>query len=96
MPGEIHLLLTDVVMPGINGRALADQLKLKRPGMKIAFMSGYTGQRVGQKEILEPGSFFIQKPFSREKLATRVREALDLPVTPAPAAAPVAEPAAKA
>ncbi len=95
-PGEIHLLLTDVVMPGINGRALADQLKLKRPGMKIAFMSGYTGQRVGQKEILEPGSFFIQKPFSREKLATRVREALDLPVTPAPAAAPVAEPAAKA
>jgi two-component system, cell cycle sensor histidine kinase and response regulator CckA len=98
-PGEIHLLLTDVVMPGINGRALADQLKLKRPGMKIAFMSGYTGQRVGQKEILEPGSFFIQKPFSREQLATRVREALELPVPPtttAPVVAPVVEPATKA
>jgi len=85
-PEEIHLLLTDVVMPGINGRALADQLKLKRPEMKVAFMSGYTGQRVGQKEILEPGSFFIQKPFSREQLASRVREALDLPVAAAPAA----------
>jgi two-component system cell cycle sensor histidine kinase/response regulator CckA len=77
---EIHLLLTDVVMPGINGRALSDQLKLKRPEMRVAFMSGYTGQRVGQKDILEPGSFFIQKPFSREQLASRVREALDLPV----------------
>jgi two-component system cell cycle sensor histidine kinase/response regulator CckA len=83
-PGEIHLLLTDVVMPGINGRALADQLKLRRPEMRVAFMSGYTGQRVGQKEILEPGSFFIQKPFSREQLASRVREALDLPVAPIP------------
>jgi two-component system, cell cycle sensor histidine kinase and response regulator CckA len=84
--GEIHLLLTDVVMPGINGRALADQLRLKRPEMKVAFMSGYTGQRVGQKEILEPGSFFIQKPFSREQLASRVREALDMPVAVGPGA----------
>ena len=87
---EIHLLLTDVVMPGINGRALADQLKLRRPEMRVAFMSGYTGQRVGQKDILEPGSFFIQKPFSREQLASRVREALDLP-----AAQMVTVPAAK-
>jgi two-component system cell cycle sensor histidine kinase/response regulator CckA len=84
--GEIHLLLTDVVMPGINGRALADQLKLNRPEMKVAFMSGYTGQRVGQKEILEPGSFFIQKPFSREQLASRVRELLDVPVAIGPGA----------
>ena len=90
-PGEIHLLLTDVVMPGINGRALADQLKLKRPEMRVAFMSGYTGQRVGQKEILEPGSFFIQKPFSREQLASRVREALDLPVTATPVNASAAK-----
>jgi two-component system, cell cycle sensor histidine kinase and response regulator CckA len=94
-PGEVHLLLTDVVMPGINGRALAEQLKLKRPGMKVAFMSGYTGQRVGQKDILEPGSFFIQKPFGREQLASRVREALDLPMSPAPVDEPVVVPAAK-
>jgi PAS domain S-box-containing protein len=75
---EIHLLLTDVVMPGLSGRALADQLKQKRPDVKIAYMSGYTGQRVGEKEILEPGSVFLQKPFTREGLARKVREALDV------------------
>jgi two-component system, cell cycle sensor histidine kinase and response regulator CckA len=75
---EIHLLLTDVVMPGINGRILADQLKQKRPDVKVVFMSGYTGQRVGEKEILEPGSLFLQKPFTREGLARKVREALDV------------------
>jgi len=75
---EIHLLLTDVVMPGISGRVLADQLKQKRPDVKIVFMSGYTGQQVGEKEILEPGSAFLQKPFTREGLARKVREALDV------------------
>jgi len=75
---EIHVLLTDVVMPGISGRVLADQLKLKRPDVKIVFMSGYTGQRVGEKEILEPGSLFLQKPFTRESLARKIREALDV------------------
>jgi len=75
---EIHLLLTDVVMPGLSGRALADQLKHRRPDVKIAYMSGYTGQRVGEKEILEPGSVFLQKPFTREGLARKVREALDV------------------
>jgi PAS domain S-box-containing protein len=75
---EIHLLLTDVVMPGLSGRALADQLKQKRPDVKVAYMSGYTGQRVGEKEILEPGSVFLQKPFTREGLARKVREALDV------------------
>jgi two-component system, cell cycle sensor histidine kinase and response regulator CckA len=75
---EIHLLLTDVVMPGISGRILADQLKQKRPDVKIVFMSGYTGQRVGEKEILEPGSAFLQKPFTRDSLARKVREALDV------------------
>lgn len=75
---EIHLLLTDVVMPGVSGRILADQLKQKRPELKIVFMSGYTGQRVGEKEILEPGSLFLQKPFTRESLARKIREALDV------------------
>jgi two-component system cell cycle sensor histidine kinase/response regulator CckA len=76
--GNIDLLLTDVVMPGISGRVLADQLKPKRPEMKIVFMSGYTGQRVGEKDILEPGSLFLQKPFTRENLARKIREALDV------------------
>jgi two-component system, cell cycle sensor histidine kinase and response regulator CckA len=75
---EIHVLLTDVVMPGISGRILADQLKQKRPDVKVVFMSGYTGQRVGEKEILEPGSLFLQKPFTREGLARKIREALDV------------------
>jgi two-component system, cell cycle sensor histidine kinase and response regulator CckA len=75
---EIHLLLTDVVMPGISGRVLADQLKQKRPEVRVVFMSGYTGQRVGEKEILEPGSHFLQKPFTRDSLARKIREALDV------------------
>jgi two-component system, cell cycle sensor histidine kinase and response regulator CckA len=75
---EIHLLLTDVVMPGISGRVLADQLKQKRSDVKVVFMSGYTGQRVGEKEILEPGSLFLQKPFTRDSLARKIREALDV------------------
>ncbi|MGC2332405.1 MAG: PAS domain S-box protein [Candidatus Acidiferrales bacterium] len=82
---EIHVLLTDVVMPGISGRILADQLKQKRSDVKVVFMSGYTGQRVGEKEILEPGSLFLQKPFTREGLARKIREALDVST-----AAPVA------
>jgi two-component system, cell cycle sensor histidine kinase and response regulator CckA len=82
-PGEIHLLLTDVVMPGINGRMLADQLKAQRPALHTMFISGYTGQRVGEKAILEPGSIFLQKPFTREQLAHKVREALDAPVAAA-------------
>ncbi|HTZ74505.1 MAG TPA: PAS domain S-box protein [Candidatus Aquilonibacter sp.] len=77
-PGEIHLLLTDVVMPGINGRVLADQLKSKRPGIKTMFMSGYTGQRVGEETIFRPGTIFLQKPFSREQLARKVRDALEV------------------
>jgi two-component system, cell cycle sensor histidine kinase and response regulator CckA len=75
---EIHVLLTDVVMPGISGRILADQLKQKRSDVKVVFMSGYTGQRFGEKSILEPGSFFLQKPFTRESLARKIREALDI------------------
>ena len=75
---QIHVLLTDVVMPGINGRILADQLKQKRPDVKVVFMSGYTGQRVGEKDILEPGSLFLQKPFTREGLAWKIREALQV------------------
>jgi PAS domain S-box-containing protein len=75
--GVIDLLLTDVVMPGISGRVLADQLIQLRPQIKVVFTSGYTGQTVGAHGILDPGSFFLQKPFTRDALARKLREALD-------------------
>lgn len=75
--GTIHMLLTDVVMPGISGRALAQQLIHQRPLIKVAYMSGYTGQTVDDHGVLESGSFFLQKPFTRDSLARKMREALD-------------------
>jgi two-component system cell cycle sensor histidine kinase/response regulator CckA len=75
----IHLLLTDLVMPGIGGRALAQQLSKERPDMKVAYMSGYAGQTYGGQAVLRPGACFLQKPFTRDNLARKVREALEVP-----------------
>lgn len=72
---RIDLLLTDVVMPGMNGRDLADRLLEKRPEMKVLYMSGYTGQGIGQG-ILPSGCHFLPKPIARERLALKIREAL--------------------
>jgi two-component system cell cycle sensor histidine kinase/response regulator CckA len=80
----IDLLLTDIVMPGIGGRALAEELTRERPEIKVVYMSGYAGQRVGEQGPVEPGSFFLPKPFSRESLARKVREALDSRVSVGP------------
>jgi CheY-like chemotaxis protein len=75
--GEIHLLITDVVMPGMNGRELRDQLSARRPGIKVLFMSGYTADVIAHQGILEEGIQFLQKPFSMVTLAVKVRKVLD-------------------
>lgn len=73
----IDLLLTDVVMPGMGGRALAQELTRQRPEMKVVYMSGYTGQGVGTQGPIDPGSDFLSKPFTGVVLARKIREALD-------------------
>ena len=75
--GEISLLLTDVVMPEMNGRELANQLKTFCPGIKCLFMSGYTANVIGHRGVLDKGVQFIHKPFSIKGLAAKVREALE-------------------
>ncbi|MFZ2445235.1 MAG: PAS domain S-box protein [Syntrophobacteraceae bacterium] len=75
--GEIHLLLTDVVMPEMNGRDLAKRLLANKPGTKCLFMSGYTANVIAHHGVLEEGVKFIQKPFSMRDLSAKVREALD-------------------
>jgi two-component system cell cycle sensor histidine kinase/response regulator CckA len=76
LEGEIHLLLTDIVMPGMNGRELVKQLATQRPSMKVVYMSGYTGQAIGCAEAFSPNTFFLPKPFTREVLGEKLREAL--------------------
>jgi CheY-like chemotaxis protein len=75
--GTIHLLLTDVVMPGMSGKALAQQLTQTYPKLKILFMSGYTDNAIVHHGVLEPGTAFIHKPFSAAALARKVRRVLD-------------------
>jgi CheY-like chemotaxis protein len=75
--GTIDLLLTDMVMPGMGGRVLAEELGRQRREIKIVYMSGYTGQAVGSQGPVEPGSFYLHKPFTREVLTRKIREALD-------------------
>ncbi|MCR4408178.1 MAG: response regulator [Anaerolineae bacterium] len=75
--GPIHLLLTDLVMPGLGGKALAEQLIQSRPGLKIIFMSGYTDETIISQDLLAPGVAFLQKPFSPTDLMHKVRVVLD-------------------
>ena len=75
--GPIHLLLTDVVMPGVSGRQLADRLLRLRPGIKVLYASGYTDDAIIHHGILEPGIAYLQKPFTRDALALKVRAVLD-------------------
>jgi two-component system cell cycle sensor histidine kinase/response regulator CckA len=73
---EIHLLMTDVVMPEMCGRNLWEQLKTPKPGLKCLFMSGYTANVIAHHGVLDEDLHFLQKPFSRGALATKIREAL--------------------
>lgn len=75
--GLIHLLLTDVVMPGMNGQALRERLAERRPGLKVLYMSGYTENAIVLQGVLKRGTPYIQKPFTPSDLARRVRQVLD-------------------
>ncbi|MCG8461491.1 MAG: response regulator, partial [Holophagales bacterium] len=81
--GTIDLLLTDVVMPHMKGTVLAEQMSLNRPDLKIMYMSGYNEERLLGRRLGESGSSLIQKPFSPQGLARRVREVLDAPASTA-------------
>jgi PAS domain S-box-containing protein len=75
--GQIHLLLTDVVMPHMSGKTLAERLALERPGTKFLYMSGYTDNAIVHYGTLDPGTNFIAKPFTAADLTRKVREVLD-------------------
>ena len=75
--GEIHMLLTDVVLAQITGTDLARQLSPMRPRMKVLFISGYTEEAIVHQGVLEEGTAFLQKPFTPNVLARKVREVLD-------------------
>ncbi|MDX9722706.1 MAG: response regulator, partial [Myxococcota bacterium] len=75
--GKLDLLLTDVIMPEMNGRELATRLQARYPELRKLFMSGYTQEIIGHQGILEEGVHFLNKPFSPEELEAKVREALD-------------------
>jgi PAS domain S-box-containing protein len=74
--GPIHLLVTDVVMPGINGRVLAESVKSLRPDSRVLYISGYTDDVIARRGVLEPGTLLLGKPFTAVALLHRVREAL--------------------
>lgn len=75
--GTIHLLLTDVVMPGMNGKELYQRAARRNQHLKVLYMSGYTDDIIAHRGVLKKGIQLIQKPFSVEGLAAKVREVLD-------------------
>ena len=75
--GPVHLVLTDVVMPEMNGKQLFDRVSSRYPDIKALYMSGYTGNVIAHRGVIDAGVHYIQKPFSVKALAAKVREVLD-------------------
>jgi CheY-like chemotaxis protein len=75
--GEIHLLLTDVVMPRLSGRVLLEKMRETRPQMRVLFMSGYTDDVIAHHGVLDAGVSYLQKPFAIDALLAKLREVLD-------------------
>jgi CheY-like chemotaxis protein len=80
--GKIDVLLTDVIMPGMNGRELYERLAAARPALRCLYMSGYTADVIADRGVLEPDVQFIAKPFSTSDLALTLRDVLDRPGPP--------------
>ena len=87
-PGPIHMLVTDVVMPGMSGGELASRFLRERPGVRVLYISGYSDDAIVRAGISQADSAFLQKPFSYESFVAKVREVLDRPLPPHAADAP--------
>ncbi|HEX5387453.1 MAG TPA: response regulator [Gemmatimonadales bacterium] len=79
-PGTIHLLIVDMMLPGLSGRELAAQLAIHRPAVKVLYISGTADDAIGRDRVLAPGIEFLQKPFARDQLVRKVRQVLDAPL----------------
>jgi len=76
-PGEIDVMITDVIMPDMNGIELAEAVRKRWPGITVIFTSGYTDGSVLMRDVLEKGAAFLQKPITPKKLRSRLRQALN-------------------
>jgi PAS domain S-box-containing protein len=77
LEGRLHLLISDIMMPGMGGRELAEHVRRSRPGLKVLYVSGYTDGAIANEEELEPETDFLHKPFTPDQLAAKVRQVLE-------------------
>jgi CheY-like chemotaxis protein len=84
--GDIHVLVTDVIMPGMSGKDLADRIRDLRPKLQVLFISGYTADVLARRGVLQEDVAYLPKPFSADSLLARIREILSKPPAPRRAA----------